>query len=196
MSIKLKICGIATLQDVLDISRMNVDYIGIVTDPISKRYAKDDFVDVVKKFSCKPTVSVKVNGKIPELIEKTKHADLLQIHRVLNNSELEELRSYDKRVILYVPASEKYMDYLKNAIDYSDMILLDSLKKGISIDLSFVKKAIKEYSVGVGGGININNIDNIIEINPKWIDISSGVEKYPGKKDMIKVIEIVKRVKA
>lgn len=196
MSIKLKICGIATLQDILEISKMNVDYLGIVTDPVSKRYAKDDFVSVAKKFSSKPIVSVKVNGKIPEVVEKSNYADLLQIHRVLSNSELEELRSYSKRVILYVPASEEYMNYLKTAIEYSDMVLLDSPKKGVQIDLSFAKKVTKEYEVGIGGGININNINNVIEINPKWIDISSGVEKYPGKKDMIKVTEIVKRVKS
>ncbi len=196
MSIKLKICGIATLQDILEISKMNVDYLGIVTDPVSKRYAKDDFVSVAKKFSSKPIVSVKVNGKIREVMEKSNYADLLQIHRVLSNSELEELRSYSKRVILYVPASEEYMNYLKTAIEYSDMVLLDSPKKGVQIDLSFAKKVTKEYEVGIGGGININNINNVIEINPKWIDISSGVEKYPGKKDMIKVTEIVKRVKS
>jgi len=195
VTIKLKICGISTISDILELSKMNIDYLGFVTDTISKRYVKDEFINIAKKISEKPIVSVKVNGKISELIEKAKYADLLQIHRVLSDSELEELNSYDKRIILYVPASEKYLAYLNKAIRYSDMILLDSPKKGVQIDLNFARKIAKEYDVGIGGGININNIDKVIEIDPKWIDISSGVEVYPGKKDTQKVIEIVKRVK-
>ena len=195
MTIKLKICGISTISDILELSKMNIDYLGFVTDTISKRYVKDEFINIAKKISEKPIVSVKVNGKISELIEKAKYADLLQIHRVLSDSELEELNSYDKRNILYVPASEKYLAYLNKAIRYSDMILLDSPKKGVQIDLNFARKMAKEYDVGIGGGININNIDKVIEIDPKWIDISSGVEVYPGKKDTQKVIEIVRRVK-
>jgi phosphoribosylanthranilate isomerase len=41
--------------------------------------------------------------------------------------------------------------------------------------------------LGIAGGINPSNIKDYVELNPAWIDISSGVESFPGKKDLDKV---------
>ena len=45
----------------------------------------------------------------------------------------------------------------------------------------------------ISGGININNITDLLEnLNPYGIDISSGVEDQPGIKNTSKIKEIVK----
>lgn len=195
MSIKLKICGIATLKDIEDLSKLNVDFLGIIGDVSSKRYVSNEFLSIAKKVSLKPLVYVKVNGNIKDLFEEAKEADLLQIHRILSNDELDELTTFSKKVILYVPADESYIQYLKKVLEFTDMVLLDSPKKGTQIDITFARKVLSEYEVGIAGGINVNNLDYFIELNPKWIDISSGVETFPGKKDLNLVKQIIAKVK-
>ncbi|ARM76528.1 phosphoribosylanthranilate isomerase [Acidianus manzaensis] len=196
MSIKLKICGIATLSDIESISKLDVDILGIVGDSISKRYASEEFLRIAKKYTTKPLAYVKVKGDILDLLRESKSADYLQIHRVLTDEELDRLRSLsNNKIILYVPASFSYLSYLKKALDVTDMVLLDSPEKGIQVNLEFLKSVVPEYEVGIAGGINLFNIDKFISLNPKWIDISSGIEIFPGKKDLVLVNKIVEKVK-
>ncbi|MDT7861147.1 MAG: N-(5'-phosphoribosyl)anthranilate isomerase [Saccharolobus sp.] len=197
MAIELKICGNATISDIIELSKLDVDYIGIVTDPISPRFVKREFLSIVKKYTNKPIVSVKVNGDISEMLKDLSVIEYVQIHRILTDSELELLRSYDtRRLILYVPASLEYKSYLRKAINITEKILIDSIKKGIEIDINVVKEIFKDYpNLGVGGKINLNNISNFIGLNPKWIDISSSVEIYPGKKSIEKVKKIIEVIK-
>lgn len=197
MVIELKICGNATISDIIELSKLNVDYIGIVTDPISPRFVKREFLSIVKKYTNKPIVSVKVNGDISEMLKDLSVVEYVQIHRILTDSELELLRSYDtRRLILYVPASLEYKSYLRKAINITEKILIDSIKKGIEIDINVVKEIFKDYpNLGLGGKINLNNISNFIGLNPKWIDISSSVEIYPGKKSIEKVKKIIEVIK-
>ncbi|AWR97763.1 N-(5'-phosphoribosyl)anthranilate isomerase [Acidianus sulfidivorans JP7] len=196
MVIKLKICGISTLTDIRSISELNVDILGIVGDKVSKRYASEDFLKIAKKNSKKPLAYVKVNGSISELLKESEPADYLQIHRVLTDKELEELKSFsNKKFILFVPSHYSYLQYLKKALDITNMVLLDSPKKGEQVNFEFLKSVTSEYEVGVAGGINIFNIDKFLNLNPKWIDISSGIEIFPGKKDLALVHKIIDKVK-
>lgn len=130
MAIELKICGNATISDVIELSKLDVDYIGIVTDPISPRFVKREFLSIVKKYTNKPIVSVKVNGDISEILKDLSVVEYVQIHRILTDSELELLRSYDtRRLILYVPASLEYKSYLRKVINITEKILIDSIKR-------------------------------------------------------------------
>ncbi|MEN3043207.1 MAG: hypothetical protein ABDH59_07950, partial [Fervidobacterium sp.] len=46
----------------------------------------------------------------------------------------------------------------------------------------------------LAGGINLENIENALKYRPYAIDISSGVEAYPGKKDEQKIKSILRRI--
>jgi phosphoribosylanthranilate isomerase len=46
----------------------------------------------------------------------------------------------------------------------------------------------------LAGGINSENIDSALKLKPYAIDIASGVESAPGKKDPAKMREIFRRV--
>lgn len=196
--VKLKICGNATLSDIIELSKLSVDYIGIITDAISQRFVKSEFLTFVRRYTEKPIVNVKVNILMSEMEKELSISDYLQIHRVLDDLELELLKSYDfrKRIILYVPASFEYKKYLEKAMDTVNMVLIDSVKKGVGVDYNVASSFLKDYPhLGVGGKISIDNISNFIDLNPAWLDISSSIEIYPGKKDINIVKKIVEMVK-
>lgn len=196
MSIKLKICGVGNLADAIALDNMDgVDYIGMINDPSSPRFVPDIEILKTLNFIKKPLVSVKVNGSIANMVRfPTK---FVQIHRVLRKEELEELSTIgDRNVILYVPASLEYVYYLKEVQKYTDYILIDSPKKGIKVNKEVVKKLLDLHpDAGVGGGITPYNIEDFVQLNPGWIDVSSGVEFYPGKKDLSKVRKLVEVIK-
>ena len=150
----------------------------------------------MKKYVSVPVVMVKVKGSIEEILKEGKEADIIQIHRVLNCDEIQQLLSYDRDVILYVPSSREYEDYFRKIVSKTNyMILLDKDKEN-RVDLGVAEKWIKEYSkVGIGGGITPQNVRKYISLNPYWIDISSGIESYKGKKDPNKMFAIINEVR-
>ena len=187
MRIKLKICGVASIDDAVEIDRIGVDFIGMVTDPISPRYVPEDIVAEVRRRISTPVVSVKVRGSPAELANS--FADYIQVHRVLSDNEIEELASFNtRRFIVYVPASLDYVDYLKKVQRYFDLVLLDSLVKGLPSDPKILKTLLDYHpGAGVAGGITLENAHLYLALEPGWIDVSSSVEIRPGKKDLDKV---------
>ena len=62
-----------------------------------------------------------------------------------------------------------------------DWSLIDNIK---DLDTKFI----------LSGGINIKNVDNAIEVNPWCLDINSGVESSPGKKDLNLIKEFLNKI--
>lgn len=193
--VKIKFCGISHIEDAILASKY-ADFIGIVTDPVSPRFVKPEFVNMVKSIVQKPVVNVKVNSKIKDIVAET-NADYIQIHRILEDSEIEELLSYGNNFILYAPSSMKYEAYFKKLVNRTNyLILVDSERKGEKVTIEVARKWVKEYDkVGIGGGITPDNVRVILELEPYWIDISSGVEKYKSKKDPNKMLKLVEKVR-
>ncbi|MGC8566721.1 MAG: phosphoribosylanthranilate isomerase [Caldisphaera sp.] len=194
MVIKIKICGVNNLEDVKMLNSFNIDFIGMINDKISPRYVDEEKIQKAMEITKIPIVTVIANYKIEDIqYIKTKY---IQIHRILNDNELEELKNFNKKFILYVPSSLKYLDYLKKTESYSDMILLDTLNKNQKADKRILRKMIDHsVKIGIAGGINADNIKDFIDLDPYWIDISRGVEILPGKKDPFlvkKILEVVK----
>ncbi|MEM4514294.1 MAG: hypothetical protein QXZ41_07300 [Ignisphaera sp.] len=187
MRIKLKICGVANLDDALEIDRIGVDFIGVVTDPVSPRYVSEEFVAKLKNMVSTPIVNVKVHGAIETLANS--YADYIQIHRILKDNEIETLSTYNtKKFILYVPASLDYLDYLKKVQKYFSLILFDSPTKGVPSNPKVLRILLDYHrDAGVAGGITLENIHKFLELEPGWIDVSSGVEIHPKKKDLEKI---------
>ncbi|AHC51680.1 N-(5'-phosphoribosyl)anthranilate isomerase [Sulfolobus acidocaldarius SUSAZ] len=192
--VKVKFCGIANLEDAILAEKLGADFLGFVTDTVSPRFVKKDFIGFVKRYVTIPTVEVIVKGNVSESIDKTK-ADLIQIHRVLTRRELDEIHMYRKKVILYVPSSDTYQEYFRSVMSMGFNVLVDSEIKGSKVNLDLARGWAKEYEIGIGGGISPDNLHDFLSINPKWIDVSSGIEKYKGKKDPSKMLKIIEGVR-
>ena len=81
--------------------------------------------------------------------------------------------------------------------DKHSEILFENYKKdqpggtGESFDWSLIN-SVKDLDIKIilSGGINCENVDNAIDINPWCLDINSGVESSPG----IKNIDLIKQL--
>ena len=83
---------------------------------------------------------------------------------------------------------------IESYLPYVEYILLDTKINGKSggtgktFDWSLAKDLASKYPIILSGGLNPDNIvDAIQEVNPAGIDLSSGLEERPGKKDLDKI---------
>ena len=67
--------------------------------------------------------------------------------------------------------------------------------KSIAFDWDLLK-SIKELDTKfiLSGGINVKNVDNAIDTQPWCLDINSGVESSPGKKDIGLIKELLNKI--
>ena len=191
---KVKFCGITRIEDAVKAEMLGADMLGFIAQPGQIRYVAPSIIAKAKSVLKVPIVAVKLEMNFMDVLGLV---DYIQIHKVLENNELEELNSYSAKFILYVPSSKEGLNYIR-LIDtvHNAVPLIDSAKKGTKVDLEVAKKLLNfRPDSGLGGGITPDNVQEYIKINPAWIDVSSGIESAPGKKDeqkMKRIIEVVK----
>jgi len=194
VKVKVKFCGITNLEDAIKAETLGADMLGFIAQPGQIRYVAPSIIAKAKSVVKIPVVAVKLEMNFMEVLDI---ADYIQIHKVLENNELEELNSYSAKFILYVPSSKEGLNYIR-LIDkvHNAVPLIDSAKKGTKVDLEIAKELLNfRPDSGLGGGITPNNVQDYLKLNPAWIDVSSGIESTPGKKDeqkMKRIIEVVK----
>lgn len=197
---KIKICGIRRLEDVLIINEYKPDLIGFIFYPFSKRFINLDEAMVLSNLLDNTILKtgVFVNEEINEVIKYSNklNLDYIQLHGKEDNKYINELKSKVKSKIIKVIRVNNSIDN----INYnSDLLLFDSFTnnyggEGIRFDLNILdnKNINKDYFIA--GGINNFNIYEILKLNPYGVDISSGVE-VNGYKDKNKIKNIIKIIR-
>jgi len=200
---KVKICGITNLKDAVTAAKLGADAIGFVFAKSPRRLTPEKAREIVLKLPWRLVrIGVFVNEK-PEKVNRVVRAcglDLVQLHGDETPSYCKKIKS---RVIKAVRVkSEKDLSKIKKYRVAA--ILLDTYSKdkyggtGKMFDWGLAKK-VKGSRVPVilSGGLNEKNLPEAIkQVRPYAVDISSGVESSPGRKNakkMKKVIEIAKR---
>lgn len=205
--VRLKVCGLTTIEDALMAVEAGADAVGFIMVKNSKRYVNPKNV---RKITLKlpPFVSkvgVFVNKNIGEILEilSYAHLDFAQLHGDEAPKECEYIGA--ERVIKVfrlkgVDEVEKIEPYVGKV----RAILLDTYSNksygGTGKTFNWeIAKAVKEkfdIPLILSGGLNPENVENAVrEVNPYAVDVSSGVEEKPGKKDRKRVFQFVKAAK-
>jgi len=201
MRTKLKICGVTTIKDALDLVELGVDAIGINFYPKSKRY--------ITPQDAKPFLE-QINGKIERigvfvdaditLVKQLITDDLIdvaQLHGNENDDYCQELADSGMEFIrvIRIEANDTQIN-IPSIIGKS--VLLDTHVAGYggagqSFDWCLATEFMQHHSelnVIIAGGISPQNITEVSVIKPYMIDVASGAETSPGIKDMDKVERI------
>lgn len=205
---KLKFCGFRTLEDVAKVRDLNIDAIGFIHYPKSKRYVDvptiKQFTDIIPKHIEKVVVVVNPNfDTISNLIESTS-LTAIQLH----GSESIEFIQQIKRLFPHIklikalPASDK--DALSNAIEYYrtdiDLFIIDTPSESYGGTGKVYNWEILQGLTGIdfliAGGIDLENINKIeqLELAHSGYDIASGIESEDVK-DINKMKDIILKVK-
>ena len=183
----VKICGLRRLDDILYANELKPDFIGFVFAEKSKRRIDYETARELKEKLDKniKVVGVYLNQSIDYILEATKLnlIDIIQLHGDEDDNYIKELKEKTKLPIINVYRESIYADY----------VMYDSVNPGMGIKTKYDYK-IGDKPIFLAGGINIENVDEIKELNPYCIDTSSGVEEN-GFKDYSKMKEFIMRVR-
>jgi len=193
---KVKICGITNFQDAIEAIKLGADALGFVFYEKSPRYISSlDASEIIKKlppFVEKVGLFVNVDSKEVNKIAKKSGITLAQIHFEADGSFYDKLEIPHIKV---VRASEK-SDILKYSDEYRivDAFVESYGGEGKRVDLSWFEDVDKSKII-LAGGLNENNLTEVLNLGFYGVDVSSGVEKAKGKKDTIKLKNFIETAK-
>ncbi len=201
--VQIKICGITNIEDALTAASAGADALGFVFHPASPRYVTPgrarEIIGSLPPAVC--TVGVFVNLAAEEVLSTAELCglDFIQLH----GAETREycLRFPRERVIkaLSFRSEEEFVsmaDYPVRAflVDAHDPVRFGGTGKTCNWNLA--NRAAARHPLILAGGLSDENIIAALEaVRPLAVDISSGVETAPGKKDHEKIRSVIAAVK-
>ena len=212
--IQIKICGVTSVTQALEIANLGINAIGIISVEESPRYVlpskkREIFENLSKNFPKVKRVSVIKNiqmNQILEYLQSDINENVLQLHGDENINYCKKIKENFPQIELWKAFRIKKAKDLENISPYSnfiDAILLDSWNKktyggsGIRIQQEYLDNLKFQNNWWLAGGISIDWVENIIKnINPDGLDISSSIEIKPGVKDISKTKELVDAIRS
>jgi len=203
----VKVCGITSVEDGLMAAGAGADAVGLVFWPGSPRAvgleAARRIAEALPAFVLRVGVFV---DAVPVDVARAADAvglDLLQLH---GGETVEACRSAPRRVLKAVRVGTGFAPAA--AVSYREAaagVLLDTRDDGglpggtgRRFDWS-VARALRSQLpfLGLAGGLDAATVAGAIrEVDPDLVDVSSGVESSPGRKDEAKVRAFVEAVRS
>ena len=209
----VKICGLTTEEQAVQIAKLGANAIGIISVKESPRYVSSEikrkiFTTLEIYYPQIQRVSVVKNCPIDLIIKNSlghSSETIIQLHGDEDIEYCQKIRERIPNIGLWKAfriKTEKDIDKVKPFEDFVDAILLDSWNEetyggsGKKIKSIYLKNIQFSKPWWLAGGISIEWIDEILkEIKPDGIDISSSIELSPGVKDLKKTEELIKFLK-
>ncbi|WP_020676958.1 phosphoribosylanthranilate isomerase [Geopsychrobacter electrodiphilus] len=199
---RVKICGITSVEDALAAVAAGADALGFVFYDKSPRAVTAAQAAVIIR-ALPPfisTVGLFVN-ETRVVIEQTVSAcglDLIQLH---GDETPQDCLFPGRRVIKALRVRDA--GSLAAAADYEvSGLLLDAWSdqlyggSGESFDWQLLQDFADQHPVILAGGLNPQNVAEAIrQVRPFAVDVSSGVESAPGRKDHAEMAEFIRQVR-
>jgi phosphoribosylanthranilate isomerase len=207
--VRVKICGVRTLEETEAAFELGVDAVGFNFWPRSARYiTPDEAGRIISKLpALVSSVGVFVNEDAGKIIEISRGLSLsaVQLHGDESPEFCSELNGL--KIIKAFRVSEYFAAEMLSRYDVS-AVLLDSHIKGMyggtgerfdwRVAVEAKKLAVeakKLAAVILAGGLSIDNVADAIRIvRPTAVDVCSGVESEPGRKDIEKMRRFMEAV--
>lgn len=195
--IQVKICGITRLEDALCAAANGVTAVGFIFYAPSLRYIQPAKARVIVDQLPEPLV--KIGVFVNEAVDEVKriydycHLDMIQLH---GDESPEYCRKFPENRLIKALELKTVGD-LKKAATYDGIaILADSRHAGLyggtgkTVKWDMARRI--SQPLILSGGLKADNIlDALQRVNPAALDIASGVETEPGRKDPAKIERIM-----
>jgi phosphoribosylanthranilate isomerase len=196
----VKICGITSEEDALLAVAMGAHAVGFVFAPSPRQLQPVQAYDIVRRLPAGVmTVGVFRDHAPQRVVDIVNQVGLraAQLHGHESASDTAYVKARVPFVIKAFPAGSSA---LERVAEYDiDAVLVDSASPGSGqvFDWALVDGVPLDRRVILAGGLHPGNVADAIEaVRPWGVDVASGVERAPGKKDPIKVRDFIERARA
>ncbi len=190
--VKIKICGIQTIENALNAIDAGADFLGFNFVPTSKRYIKPDDAQMIIKI---------IKGKI-KIVGVFQNENIKKVKKILKKVDIDYLQLHGQEDQKYI----KQLNFPVIKTIYSltdtqnlvvDYFLLDRIQqgKGKMVKSGIANEIVNKFPTFLAGGLTPENVANKVrQVKPFAIDVSSGVETN-GVKDPEKVRKFIQNTK-
>jgi len=206
----IKVCGIRESEDLISVSKLGVDYVGLIFVPGSPRCASGSIDPMLTELLSRSVPALKkvgvfLDAEMEEILDTIEryHLDAVQLHGSEPPATC-ALLSQSVEVIKAFSIGEEF-DFSITA-DYEgvcNFFLFDTAGpfaggNGYAFDWSLLGEYNGETLFLLSGGIGPADTVKVLEIvHPQFagIDVNSKFELYPGKKDISRLTTFVRAFK-
>ncbi len=192
MTVKIKICGIRSIEAAQAATENGADFLGFNFVPTSKRYISP--ADALKIIS-------QIKGKI-KIVGIFQDAEISYINDIVLKLGLDyvqlhgnEDNDYMNNISIPIIKSVKLADQLQNI--QARYFLLDRVKRGEEemVDFDQAAKLAANFPIFYAGGLSPDNVGEVIEkVKPFAVDVASGIET-DSMQDIQKIKKFIKNAK-
>ncbi|MEH1786785.1 phosphoribosylanthranilate isomerase [Nostoc sp.] len=207
---RVKICGITQPEQSIAIASLGATALGFICVPISPRYVTTSQIRaaVAELPANIDTIGVFANASISEISQIVLDSGLtgVQLHGDESASFCDQVRQALPNVEIIKALRIRSLEHLETAADYTkyvDALLLDTYHPqqlggtGKTLDWTILEQFSPSCPWFLAGGLTADNIlEALSQLNPSGIDLSSGVERTPGDKDLDKVAKLFEKLES
>ncbi|RPI04742.1 MAG: phosphoribosylanthranilate isomerase [Ignavibacteriae bacterium] len=194
----IKICGITNLADAELACSFGANAVGFIFNHSSERYIPPDrAISIINRLPEHISKIGVFDGAKPHYIQNIIKQVPLSAVQVLGNYGPDDLVDFDVSVIKQFQLSRSFdpeimKNYLVDAFLLKDQNVEQDTAQPKKYHWDVAVKA-KEYGrIILSGNLNPNNVEDAVRfVQPYGIDVQSGVELKPGKKDVQKMRDFI-----
>ena len=199
---KIKVCGITSVEEALALYKEGVNYIGFIFYPASKRYVLNKLtLEQIKNLQMPGVlkVGVFVNEPMENVIATADAAglDMVQLHGDETSNYCKEMANHYPVIKAFRISETDDVAYkISEYLEEVDYLLFDTASSvyggsGISFDWTKLANATKQKPYFLSGGIGPDDVSKITSYvtsdtagNCIAVDVNSKFETAPGQKNI------------
>lgn len=196
----IKICGITSESDALLAVSFGADAIGFIFAPSARQVVAQTAADITKRLPPEiMTIGIFRDEAPQRVVQTVQHAGLTgaQLHGHESAQETAWIRARLPLVIKAFPAGDRTIARFSEF--GADYLLVDGENPGSGqvFDWRLAEGVVDPGRLIVCGGLRPDNVaDAIAHLQPAGVDVDSGVEAAPGRKDPLKVRDFIVNARA
>lgn len=202
---QIKICGLTTLDDALAAVDAGADWLGFNFYPPSPRCLTPEACAAItsvvhRQSSAVMCVGVFVNAPPARVAEIMRIAglDRAQLHGEETPADLAALNGRAFKAFRGIG-----QDHAQYAAASAPAFLVDAYSPtlyggtGHTADWTAARLLAEQYPLLLAGGLKPENVaEAVAQVRPWGVDVASGVESAPGRKDAAKVLAFIRTVRS
>ena len=196
----VKICGTTTEEDALLAVALGADAVGFIFAPSPRQVTATAAADIVKRLPPEIITVGVFRGASPQKIVDTIQQCGLRAAQLHGNESADQTRWIRGRVPMVMKAFAAGDGAVARAAEFgADAVLLDSASpgSGVVFDWRLAEDVPPRTRLVLAGGLDADNVAAAIaQVKPWGVDVCSGVESAPGRKDPRKLRTFVLAAKA
>jgi phosphoribosylanthranilate isomerase len=196
----VKICGITREDDALLAVALGADAVGFVFAPSPRQISIPQARDIARRLPPEVLTVGVFRDEVPKRVVSVCFDAGLRAAQLHGRETVEETQWVKARIPVVLKAFPAGDSRLEHAEDYgADAVIVDSHAPGSGdvFDWSLAEGAPIGRRVILAGGLTPANVTEAIEwVRPWGVDVATGVESAPGRKDPVKLRDFVRAARS